>query len=88
MFPCIKKYVVHSLNYGLSIMAYFLKAILIVIHLKLNKKCAGVSQEMKEHEELTRGHLRGPPSVQPPLLLTPPTVCLLSHLQGSLRNGL
>ena len=32
-------------------MAYFLKAVLIVIHLKLNKKCAGVSREGKEHED-------------------------------------
>lgn len=53
-------------------MAYFLKAILIVIHLKLNKKCAGVSREGKEHEDA--GASQWPASVQPPRLLTPPTV--------------
>lgn len=68
-------------------MAYFLKAILIVIHLKLNKKYASVFQEGKEHEELRQG------ASQWPALSPAPTAphaslqyVLHSPLQGSLRN--
>lgn len=57
-------------------MAYFLKAILIVIHLKLNKKCASVFQEGKEHEELTQGASQWPAlSAAPTAPHNLPAVC-------------